>query len=188
MLFNGNWNKYINENLNFEEIEHLVRKYIDEYSYTKYHVSQYKNGNYTITIYIQNECILDLGLGIPKIQYGLCYDKIKSKDALSNKEIVYVIIDKKIDSKNKKVIKYGMFSGSTGKYLNSDEICKEDKINFIESLESKLLDSKVSIETFREFINEGIDIFDMSSPFYNDVCFKYKFIYFDSLFIYYHQL
>ena len=67
-----------------------------------------------------------------------------------------------------------MFSGSTGKYLNSDEICKEDKINFIESLESKLLDSKVSIETFREFINEGIDIFNMSSPFYNDVCFKYR--------------
>ena len=67
-----------------------------------------------------------------------------------------------------------MFSGSTGKYLNSDEICKEDKIKLTESIESKLLDTQVSIQTFREFINEGINIFDMSSPFYNDVCFKYN--------------
>ena len=165
---------FINESINVEEIEHLVIKYIDEYSYTKYHVSQYKNGNYTVTIYIKNECILDLGLGIPKIEFGVCYDKIKNKDVFINNEIVFVIIDKKIDSKNKKVIKYGMFSGSTGKYLNSDEICKEDKIKLTESIESKLLDTQVSIQTFREFINEGINIFDMSSPFYNDVCFKYN--------------
>ena len=41
-------------------------------------------------------------------------------------------------------------------HLNSDEICKEDKIKLTESIESKLLDTQVSIQTFREFINEGI--------------------------------
>ena len=62
----------------------------------------------------------------------------------------------------------------TGKYLNSSEICNEDKITLIESLENKLLDTKIDIQTLKDFVNEGIDLFDMSSPFYNDVGFKYN--------------
>ena len=166
---------FFNENITFEDIENLVVKYIDEFNYTNYHVSLYTDGNYTITIYIQNECILDLGLGIPKIDFGSCYEKIKKNENFTNEELIIVIIDKKIDSKNnKKVIKYGIFSSLTGKYLNSSEICNEDKITLIESLENKLLDIKIDIQTLKDFVNKGIDLFDMSSPFYNDVCFKYN--------------
>ena len=80
-----------------------------------------------------------------------------------------------MDSKNnRKVIKFGMFSPLTGKYLNSDEVCKEEKITFEDSIENKILESGVNLQIIQEFVNEGIDIFNMSSPFYNDICFQYN--------------
>ena len=39
-----------------------------------------------------------------------------------------------------------MLSPFTGKYLNSDEFYKEDKITFIDNIENKLLESKVNLE------------------------------------------
>jgi hypothetical protein len=67
-----------------------------------------------------------------------------------------------------------MFSPLTGKYLDSDEICKDDKIILTDSIEDKLSEAKVNLQILQEFMNEGIDIFNMSSPFYNDICFQYN--------------
>ena len=170
-------NNLINENINFTEIEKIVIKYINEFNYTNNHVSLYKNGDWTLTIYIQNKCILELNLGIPEINFDSCYEKIKSIDNSinNNYNLIIAILDKKIDnSNNKKVIKYGLYSSLTGKYLNSDIICKEEKITIVDSIENKLLATKVNIEVIKEFFNEGIDIFNMSSPFYNDICFQYN--------------
>jgi len=128
-----------------------------------------------MTIYIKNKCILELGLGIPEIDFGECYEKMINSENSLNGELIIAIIDKKIDSKNnKKIIKYGMFSPLTGKYLNSDDFCKEDKITLIDNIENKLLEAKVNLEILKDFVNEGIDIFNMSSPFYNDICFQYN--------------
>ena len=167
---------YISENITFYEVEKLVIKYINEYNYTKNHVSLYKNRDYTITIYINNKCILDLDLGIPEINFGSCYEKIINNHNLNISELIIAIIDKKLDDNknNRKVIKKGIFSPLTGEYLNSDEICKEEKITIIDSLEDKLLESKVNIKNIKKFFNEGIDVFNLSSPFYNDICFQYN--------------
>ena len=92
-----------------------------------------------------------------------------------NGELIIAVIDIKINSKNnKKIIKYGMFSPLTGEYLNSEEFCKEDKITLVDNIENKLLQAKVNLEVLKEFVNEGIDIFNMSSPFYTDICFQYN--------------
>ena len=174
-LLTENDANFLNENTNFEDIEKLVIKYIDEFNYTNTHVSLYKNKDYTITIYIKNKCILELGLGIPEIDFGSCYEKMKNNEESNNGELIIAIIDKKIDTKNtRKVIKYGMFSPLTGNYLNSEEICREDKITIVNTIEEKLAEAKVNIDTIREFVNEGIDIFNMTSPFYNDICFQYN--------------
>lgn len=63
---------FINEDITFEDVEKLVIKYINEFNYTYDHVSLYKNLNYTIIIYINNNCILELELGVPKIDLGSC--------------------------------------------------------------------------------------------------------------------
>ena len=164
----------INENIELNEVEKLVSKYVYEFNYTDSHVSLYKNGDYTITIYIKNKCIFELGLKIPEINFGSCYEKVRNKYSSFNKELIIAIIDKNDFQNKRKVLKYGMFSPLTGKYLNSDIICQEDKITIIDSIEDKLLETKVNIQILKEFVNEGIDIFNMSSPFYNDICFQYN--------------
>ena len=58
-----------------------------------------------------------------------------------------------------------MFSPLTGEYLNSDTICEEVKITFTESLEDRLLDAKMNIQILKELVNEGIEVFNLSSPF-----------------------
>ena len=166
---------FLNEDTHFDDIEKLVNKYIYEFNYTDSHVSLYKNGDYTITIYIKNKCILELGIGLPEIDFGICYEKIKNSEESINGELIISIIDKEDKSKNtKKIIKYGIFSPLTGKYLNSDEICKEDKIMIVDSIEDKLLEAKVNLQVLKELVSEGIDIFNLSSPFYNDICFQYN--------------
>ena len=154
---------------------HKLIKYINEYNYTDSHVSLYRNGDYTITIYIKAKCILELDLGIPKINFGSCYEKVIKKYGSNTSELIIVIIDKIMDSKNtRKVLKFGMHSPLTGKYLNSDEVCQEDKITIIGNIENKLSEANVDIEILKEFVNEGIDIFNMTSPFYKDICFQYN--------------
>ena len=164
----------IKENTTLNEIEELVINYVNEFNYTDSHVSLYKNGDYTITIYINSKCIFELELGIPEIDFGLCYEKVKEYYGIINRELIIVIIDKIESPKERKVIKYGMFSPITGKLLDSDTICEEDKITFTESIEDKLLDAKMNLQVLQELVNEGIDVFNLSSPFYNDVCFEYN--------------
>ena len=156
------------------EVEGLVIDYLYEFNYTDSHISLYKNGDYTVTIYINAKCIFELGLGIPEIDFGSCYEKVKEQYNLSNKQLIIAIIDKKDSPKERKVIKYGMFSPLTGEYLDSDTICEEDKITFTESIEDRLLDAKMNIQILKELVNEGIEVFNLSSPFYNDVCFEYN--------------
>ena len=166
---------FINENISFNEIENFVIKYISEFNYTDNHVSLYKNNDYTITIYIKNKCIFELNLGLPEIDFGTCYKKLLNNNESLNEKLIIAIIDKKIDLKNtRKVLKYRIFSPLTGKYLNSDEICKEDKIIVTESIEDKLLDLKINLNILRDFVNDGVDIFNLSSPFYNDLCYQYN--------------
>ena len=82
----------------------MVIKYINEFNYTYDHVSIYKNKEYTITIYINNRCILELGLGIPSIDFGTCYEKMKNKEELINTELIIAIIYKKIEQTNSRKI------------------------------------------------------------------------------------
>ena len=91
-----------------------------------------------------------------------------------DRELIIAIIDKADFQNVRKVIKYGLFSPLTGEYLNSDTICKDEKITITDSIEDKLLEARMNLQVLTEFVNEGIDIFNMSSPFYNDVCFQYK--------------
>ena len=68
-----------------------------------------------------------------------------------------------------------MFSPLTGRYINTDEICTEDKIKTTESIKDKLLESRINIEEITNLVNDGVDVFNISSPFYNDICYKYNF-------------
>ena len=168
----------INENYTIDMAENLVIKYAKEFGYTGDHVVQYIDNNdiYRLTIYKNPDCIFDLGLELPEIDFKNC--EIKVRDFHSLKEVNYLIIailDKKIKGLNKrKIISHGMFNPNFGNYLYQNDLCNNEKINFVENVESKLVQSGIKLEVFQEMAKEGVDIFDLSSPFYTDVCFQYN--------------
>ena len=67
-----------------------------------------------------------------------------------------------------------MFYLKNGKYLNPNDICKNEKITFVESVENKLMEAGIKMELYQDMAKEGIDLFNLSSPFYKDICFQYN--------------
>ena len=116
-----------------------------------------------------------MNLEIPEIDFSSCYEKVKNSYKEIKDDLIIAIVDKKIDIKDsRKVIKYGLFNPLTGKYLNSDQICEEEKIFFIEGIEDKLSSTNIDMQMVKALYEEGVDIFNLSSPFYNDICFEYN--------------
>ena len=177
-LLTINYVDYLNENYTAYMAEYLVIKYLIEFSYTTNHVTQYiDNDNiYRLTIYMNRECIFDLGLQIPEIDFKNCETKIRDFYRIKDDDfLIIAILDKKVGGKNiRKILSHGMFDPITGHYLNPNNLCDAEKINFIENIENKLTESGIKLEIFKEMKNEGVDIFDLSSPFYKDVCFQYN--------------
>jgi hypothetical protein len=80
--------------INQETTETLVRTYLSEFNYTNKHISLHINNNYSIIIYKNRECILELNLKIPKVDFKDCYDKVKREYNI-NGDLVIAIIEKK---------------------------------------------------------------------------------------------
>ena len=169
---------FINENFTIDKAESLTIKYAKEFNYTDNHVSQYKDLNdiYRLTIYINAECISDLNLQIPEIDFKNCYQLVKDFYHINdNENIIIAVFDKKIEGTNiRKIISHGMFYLKNGKYLNPNDICKNEKISLDESVENKLMEAGIKMEIYQDMAKEGIDLFNLSSPFYNDICFQYN--------------
>ena len=169
-------NKYnsLTNNFTDEEIEKLAGKYAQEFNYTDDHVSLYKNEIYTITLYKNGECISDLSLTIPEIDFGECYNKIKSTHHIEE-NLVIAIVDKKTEGSNyHKMISYSMFDPKYGKKLPADELCKDEKVVVQENLMSKLNDTNLDINSLLHLTDQNINIFNLSSDFYTDICYHYE--------------
>ena len=164
----------LEENITDAMVERMTIIYAAEFAYTNTHVSIYKNDIYTITIYKDINCIDDLELNIPEVIFGECEMKVKEKCNITDGLIV-AIVDKIIEGANqRKLYSYGLFSPKDGTRLPSDDICSDDKLLILESLSFKLSNSNLDLSTFTSLISQGIDIFNLSNPFYTDVCFQYN--------------
>ena len=171
-------NNYLNENFTIDKAEIFTIKYSNEFNYTNNHVSQYKDSNdiYRLTLYINSQCISGLNLLIPEINFQNCNNLIKDFYEIKNNEnIIIAIFDKKIEGTNiRKIISHGMFYLTNGKYLNPNDLCQNEKIILVENVENKLMQSGLNMQVYKNMASEGINLFDLSSPFYTDVCFQYN--------------
>ena len=163
-----------NENITDDMVEKMAMIYAAEFGYTDTHVSIYKNDIYSVTIYKDLDCISDLSLNTPEIIFGEC--EIKVKENYNIKEnLIVAIIDKIIEGTNqRRMISYGLFSPTSGNNLHSNTICEDDKLVIFESLSYKLENSNIDISTLSQLYSQGINIFNLSGPFYTDVCFQYN--------------
>ena len=158
------------KNNNLDVIETLVRTYISEFDYTNKHISQHYNINYTIVIYKNANCIKELSLDIPNVDFKTCYTKVQQFYNIEQ-DLIIAIVDRK-ELSNPSTF-FSFYHPISGKKLDADEICKEESIIVEENLNSILDENSTIYEVQTSLTDQGINIFDLNDPFYNDICYDF---------------
>jgi hypothetical protein len=165
----------LNDTITDLEIELLILKYSQEYDYTNYHITIYENDIYIITIYKNGECLSELGILTKMIDFGDCYNEIHSKNSIpQNKNLIVAQIETKPGKESyKRNPSYGLYHPEGGHSLNFESECREQKVTIQNNLTEQFNNSKVSFDNIKLMADSGLDLFDPTCPFYNDLCTHY---------------
>jgi len=166
----------LNDTITDLEVEILIFKYATEYSYTNNHISIYENNIYIITIFKNGECISELGILSKMIDFGDCYTNIHTKNSIDKGTnlIVAQIETKPGKEAYKKNPSYGLYHPTNGRSLHYETECKDQKITIQNNLTQEFYNnSKVNLSNIKLMSDGGIDLFDPTCPFYNDLCTHY---------------
>ena len=158
------------ENNNLNIIGTLVKTYLSEFDYTNKHISQYKNENYTIIIYKTADCIKELSLQMPNVDFKSCYKKVQEAYNIQE-DLIITIVDK--TDKGNPLTFYSFFHPISGEKLEAEKICKDESIIVKENLNALLDENNTYYEVQTSLTDQGINIFDPNSPFYTDICFDF---------------
>ena len=161
---------YLADNDDLGIIGTLVKSYISEFSYTNHYVSLYQNKNYSILIYKDSNCIKELSLEMPNVDFKSCYTKVQQEYGITE-DLIIVIVDKKVISNP--ITFYSFYHPKSGVKLDAEKICKDETIVVVESLETLLNKNDTFYETQTSLTSQGINIFDLNDPFYTDICYDF---------------
>ena len=154
-------------------VEKIAKNYASEFNYTNKHIALLKNEVYSIMLYKEKECISELNLPMPEIDFGNCYKNVQLKFGLENKDLIIGIIDKKSNKKSNPITSYAFYNPENGDKLDSEEACKEEVIVVQENIKSLLNDSSSDINSILNLAGQNIDVFNISSEFYTSLCYNF---------------
>ena len=170
---------------NYDEdggINAIVKSYMDEFNYTNKHISLLTNQNFEIVIYKDKDCYNALynqdksnsnirnldeekTFNLPIIDFQDCYDKVKNLTNITGDLIIALYENYK---NSNPFTTYSFYHPKTGEKLNGEEICKDLKITVKKNVQNNL---GKNAEEKLFFIGQNINIYNISDPFYTDICF-----------------
>ena len=124
-------------------------------------------------LYKSSECITELQLAMPEIDFGSCYLKVQDKYGLKDTTLLVAIIDKYSNKKSNPITSYSFYNPITGEKLDSETACKEEVIVVKENIKSLLNDTVQDMNSILFLTEQNIDVFNLSSVFYTDICFHF---------------
>ena len=164
-----NSDKFINP----EGIKSNAETYAKDFATTLTHINYYNNSNAILVIYKDQTCIEELGLTVPKIDLDdACetnvYANLSAKYSGFNKntDLIIALVGGATTSSGVKST-YSYFY-KDGTYVNISDICKDATVEVKNQIDKEEVDDEAE-----KIAAQGINIFDLDSPFYNDVCFMY---------------
>ena len=169
------WSRKQTSLKNFEDsggLDSLVSSYHEEFYYTTKHVSEFNSDEYNITIYIESNCLLELKLNFPYIDFGSCYQKVQNESGIDTDLIVVLL--KKLDTKTGRTSSsYSLYNPKNGLKLDAATICKDEEIVVEENVLDILEESGIDYESIVFLTGQNIDVFDSSGAFYTDLCYEF---------------
>jgi len=164
---------YLNHYNIDNEIETIVENYAKEFNYTEKHVSIYNDDLNEIIIYKNDECFQELNLQISEINFGLCFRKIQIQYKI-NQNLIIVVLIQKANNKNIKTTKFQIYDPITFEKIPYEEICENYSAIIQENLLQKINSSSLNINSILFLTKQNIDVFNLSSPFYIDICYSFE--------------
>ena len=152
-------------------VEKIAKTYAKEFNYTIKHISLFKNDVYSIMLYKSSDCITELQLPMPEINFGSCYYKVQERNAV-NGPLLVAIIDKMSSKKSNPITSYSFYNPYTGEKLDSETTCKEQIIEVKENIKSLLNDTAQDMNSILFLTEQNIDVFNKTSGFYTDLCYS----------------
>lgn len=154
-------------------VEKIAKTYSLEFNYTDKHISIFQNQVYSIMLYKDKDCISELKLAMPEIEFGSCYTKVQDSIKI-NTPLIVAIVEKYSDKKSNPITSYSFYNPINGEKLDSEALCKEEIIVVKENLISLLNDSVSDINSILFFTLQNINVFNKSGEFYTDLCYHYE--------------
>ena len=159
----------LDETINENNVKLTAKNYAIEFYYTINHITKFTSSNFTMILYKNSSCIDELKLDITKIEYNSCIHQLKKDNNIDeDKELITAIID--IKNGKSPIISFGFFHPDTGEKLNATKSCSDKNVIMYENI-INLLNEPLGLKLLQE---QKIDIFDLTSDFYNDICFHYE--------------
>ena len=150
--------------------------YAYKYGYYNNYVEKYENDDYLLYIYNNLNSLPNISNETTIIDFGECYEKIKNVNHIEKDLIITIISVKEDNNNNRYSTKYLFSNPITGEIIkNTSDICANDKIIMQENamaLMNKF--DKGKKEDILFLAKQGIDVFNLSDRFYNDLCYFYK--------------
>ena len=154
-------------------VEKIAKTYAKEFIYTDKHISIFKNEVYSIMIYKDKDCITELELPMPEIDFGTCYTKVQNSIGI-DKSLIVAIIDKSSNKKSNPITSYSFYNPINGEKIDSETLCKEEVIVVKENIKSLLNETTSNIDSIIFLADQNINVFNKSCEFYTDLCYHFE--------------
>ena len=162
---------YLKENLTRRDIDLLIKKYGQEFMNINNHISIYKNDFIFLSIYKNKNCIKEFLLNVSEIDFGPCYELIKTNNNI-NSDLIILIIEKYYNDSS--LIFYDFYNPITLEKIDISKECKNMNIIIEKNIKEQLKRNKENIDNIIKLAKQNINIFDKFNEFYYDICFNYE--------------
>ena len=162
------------EILEKENVDLKAANYAKEFGYTQKHVSYFYDNSFSILIYKDPNCLEELSINTPKIDFGSCYTKISNNlNPPSNDSLIVALIEKTNEQKQSSIF-YSFYHPITGEKIDASNICKDNGVMITESVLIQLNNSNVDMDSTLFLAQQNINIFNISDEFYTNICFNFE--------------
>ena len=153
-------------NITNDEIDNFVKFYSNNFEYTNNHISLLESNNISLVFFKYNSCDIfsNVSLGVPLINFDNCINEIKQR-LLINENLI-MAIEYQLD----KIIYLSFYDPRTNNKILYVDTCRDIPAIIEEDLKGKVKD----LDTFLSLTNQGIDLSNINSDFFTDLCFHYK--------------
>ena len=155
-------------------IELNAKNYATEFSYTTKHVSLLYNDIYSIIIYKDGNCINELHINMPKIDFGSCYTKVQKNISDTTSDKIVIVLIERFNAQKKSTISYAFYHPITGEKIDAETICKEEVVVIKENVISQLNSTGIDLPSILSLTEQNINVFNLSDEFYTDICYCFK--------------